>query len=344
MEKYIVYGVCSDVRHERVETILNGGVIAYWCDSNPAYWDEAKNIFPPEKIKENPEAVIVICCFPVKQVMAKLRALGCQNKFLVYPFLGYYFYIESNKEFIFDEARRWTMEHKEEIISYYDMTDTVTDYTLKTSFAQRLMTVPELVAPEDVSEIDALDYFYDDKLNPRGDVTLVDGGAFDGDSIQVIHKKFQNRLKKVYAFEPDKKNAARLKENLTKAGLIDITEIVPCGMSDVNGIRRFASFGSMASGYTEEGDIEVPIKKVDEVVKEIHGNICIKMDIEGAEISAIKGAAEVIKHHAPYMAICIYHKHKDILEVPKTIKAINPDYKFYLRGGFHTECYAVPIK
>jgi len=57
----------------------------------------------------------------------------------------------------------------------------------------------------------------------------------------------------------------------------------------------------------------------------------IKMDIEGAELSALKGAVETIKEFKPNLAICVYHKGKDILEIPEYLISIVPEYNFYLK-------------
>ena len=58
----------------------------------------------------------------------------------------------------------------------------------------------------------------------------------------------------------------------------------------------------------------------------------IKMDIEGAELSALKGASqETIKKFKLKLAICVYHKGKDILEIPEYLISIVPEYNFYLK-------------
>ena len=57
----------------------------------------------------------------------------------------------------------------------------------------------------------------------------------------------------------------------------------------------------------------------------------IKIDIEGAELSALKGAAETIKKFKPKLAICVYHKGKDIVEIPEYLISILPEYNFYLK-------------
>ena len=57
----------------------------------------------------------------------------------------------------------------------------------------------------------------------------------------------------------------------------------------------------------------------------------IKMDIEGAEYKALKGAERVIRKCHPKLAISVYHKPEDIFDIPSLILEYNSDYRFYLR-------------
>lgn len=71
----------------------------------------------------------------------------------------------------------------------------------------------------------------------------------------------------------------------------------------------------------------------------------IKMDIEGAELDALKGAETVIKKNHPKLAICIYHKNEDMVSIIEYIHQIVPEYKIYVRHHSRcvneTVCYAV---
>ncbi|MBM1175077.1 FkbM family methyltransferase [Microvirga arabica] len=55
----------------------------------------------------------------------------------------------------------------------------------------------------------------------------------------------------------------------------------------------------------------------------------IKMDIEGAEMNALKGAARTIERFKPRIAVCIYHQLFDFYELPQFLLGIREDYKLY---------------
>lgn len=57
----------------------------------------------------------------------------------------------------------------------------------------------------------------------------------------------------------------------------------------------------------------------------------IKMDIEGAELEALKGASHTIKKYKPKLAISVYHNLQDFWEIPQWIDSLEAGYKFHLR-------------
>ena len=73
----------------------------------------------------------------------------------------------------------------------------------------------------------------------------------------------------------------------------------------------------------------------------------IKMDIEGAEYSALKGSINVILTYRPKLAICIYHLWSDRWTIPILLSEYCKNYKFYLKksGPYgETVLFAAPQK
>lgn len=56
----------------------------------------------------------------------------------------------------------------------------------------------------------------------------------------------------------------------------------------------------------------------------------VKMDIEGAELNALKGAEETIRSFRPKLAISIYHRDTDFVDIPEYLNRLDLGYEFYL--------------
>jgi hypothetical protein len=107
---------------------------------------------------------------------------------------------------------------------------------------------------------------------------------------------------------------------------------------------RFNDTNSGNSRVDDSGKDKIDVCTIDKSVDTDRVTF-IKLDIEGAELEALKGAKETILRNKPRLAICVYHKPEDILEIPLYLQEIMPEYKFYLRhdtiGINGTVLYAV---
>jgi FkbM family methyltransferase len=78
-----------------------------------------------------------------------------------------------------------------------------------------------------------------------------------------------------------------------------------------------------------EGGVVVEGVSLDDVVAEHRPASVdfIKMDIEGAELDALRGAVDTIRRFRPSMALSIYHELAHHWEVPRAVLDIDPDYR-----------------
>jgi FkbM family methyltransferase len=57
----------------------------------------------------------------------------------------------------------------------------------------------------------------------------------------------------------------------------------------------------------------------------------IKMDIEGAELPALRGATQTIQRYKPKLAISVYHRLTDFFEIPEFLNSLGVGYRYFLR-------------
>ena len=83
------------------------------------------------------------------------------------------------------------------------------------------------------------------------------------------------------------------------------------------------------SSVSDAGIIKVMGESIDDVLEENGTPITLlKMDIEGSERKALEGARKSIIKYKPRMAISVYHKPEDILEIPNYILTLDNRYNF----------------
>lgn len=160
---------------------------------------------------------------------------------------------------------------------------------------------------------------------------FADVGAYTGDTIQEFVEVTSNKYRKILAFEPDIHNYQKAQEEISDNRI----ELYRKGVGSKGGNLFFQNgTGKLDAGahvITNKNDAssEIEVVCLDSFMEE--RITYIKMDIEGMELEALRGAERIISEQKPKLAICIYHKTEDIIEIPKFILKLNPKYKLYLR-------------
>lgn len=188
-------------------------------------------------------------------------------------------------------------------------------------------------------------YFSPDFMKYEEQEIFVDVGCLNlGSSLKL--KEYCKQLSKVYAFEPDPVNYECCMERKHLLGRTE-TIVLPYGAWSEKTTLSFNSglLGSSGLSDSGEGNTIISVVPIDEMIDAADKVTFLKMDIEGSEQEALKGARQVISRNKPKLAICIYHKPDDMWTIPMYIKKLVPEYKLYIRhhstGPDETVLYAV---
>lgn len=154
---------------------------------------------------------------------------------------------------------------------------------------------------------------------------IVDSGAYNGDTVEEFLSVTNSSAGRIYALEPDKKNFAKLVRNTDTFPFVRPMNVAAYKQDTTLFFKKAAGRQSRISNEGEE----IEAIRIDSLGDE---NISlIKMDIEGSELDAIKGAEKTISTLKPKLYICAYHRNEDMFSIPLEISRIRNDYSFYFR-------------
>jgi FkbM family methyltransferase len=190
-------------------------------------------------------------------------------------------------------------------------------------------------------------YFCDDIIRlERAKEVFVDCGAFDFETSLEFIFLSNNSYQHIYAFEPSPAYIRLIELCRERYRLKNVT-IFPYAVGDRKRNVLFDVYDSIGGmAVNAAGDMTCAMESLDGLLLEKKAvPTFIKMDIEGMEVYALKGAAKIIARDSPKLAISVYHKLEHLWEVPLGIHGMNPKYDFYMRqhAAFaETVCYAIP--
>ena len=172
-------------------------------------------------------------------------------------------------------------------------------------------------------------------------LTFVDGGAYNGDTYLELCSVAD--VKSAYLFEPDAANFSQLTRQVSQAGLM--AQCLPLGLADSYRILSFNGGSGEGAAISDFGTAHIAVAALDDILAECTVDF-IKLDVEGAELLALKGACKLIQRSRPVLALSLYHCPNDLWELPLALSSICQDYRFHVRQHFFNsfDCvlYAVP--
>lgn len=188
------------------------------------------------------------------------------------------------------------------------------------------------VLPFNLAEMERHAYGSGEHFVQPGDVVL-DCGASDGDFTREV---LRAGAKLVVSIEVSPSSVECLRRNLAPEiagnrvivypkGVWDRDDSLTLNVDDTN----FAANSVVMHSGSLHPQVKVPLTTVDKIVAELNLPRVdfIKMDVEGAEIPAIRGAYDTIERFKPRLAIATEHKPDDESTIPFTVRAIRPDYR-----------------
>ncbi len=164
-----------------------------------------------------------------------------------------------------------------------------------------------------------------------GDV-VIDGGGCWGDTALYFADRVGERGR-VVCFEFDADNLVLLDRNLSHnqhlTPQIELAKHALWEKSDET--LRYSPCGP-ATSVGGGGEREVTTLSIDDLVdrRGLERVDFIKMDIEGAEAAALRGAERTIRRWLPKLAISAYHKPDDLAVLPAWIASLGLGYRIHL--------------
>ena len=328
LDKAIVFGAGSSGISAKQVLEKKSVEVRYFVDNNKSIHGtviDGLSVQSPSNLLKDKDIAVLIASDWSKEIAVQLREMKHEH----------YFYFG----FCFD-YERWIGHFSPNVITenlnkleqvYHLLEDDLSRQVFASIVKFRLTLDPEYLI------FSSYDQYFHSIVRPVNHDVIIDGGAWIGDSATA----FGNQLKgdcHIFSFEPTRENYDRLIHNISKEHLSDTVRPVnaglwsnSCQMSVDNTLAN-----SMQYQVSEGRHESIRVVDLDSFVQDEETVVnLVKMDIEGSEIEALKGAQRTLSEQKPKLQISIYHRPDDLWKIPLLINNINSDYKFYL--GHHSQ-------
>jgi len=198
------------------------------------------------------------------------------------------------------------------------------------------------------------------------DEVYVDGGPYLGDTVEQFIRAVGGDFRHIHSFEPVAANNTEIRKRLYTlqneyardfAGRITLSDkglwsseatlhFNPGGvinpfdahnrvLPNAAHLVEAGMLGHVYDAATEQAaSVKVPVTSIDRAT---NGDASfIKLEIEGAELEALKGAVDTIRRNRPQMALSVYHKPEDLTAIPGFLAELDSPYRLGFRQHYPT--------
>lgn len=191
----------------------------------------------------------------------------------------------------------------------------------------------------------------------KGDVNFFDIGAYDGDTLRSMREYFPKDFPnfKLTCVEPDLISFTSLKSwcevnkpdaTLMHAAAGSLSKSVPFSSTGELSSKSVGGPQLSDSDNMDDSQDFVKVLRLDDFGLEFSPTH-VKMDIEGAELEALQGFSSTLKTWRPKLAISLYHKPRDMVEIPEFLFSLLSNYAWFVRcygaHGYDTILYGIPL-
>lgn len=178
---------------------------------------------------------------------------------------------------------------------------------------------------------------YFDVFLPEKNEVYIDIGGFQGETTLSFLQWCNNEYSSIYIFEPNE-HSFKICQSKIKEHQLQNCYIYNWAVWDSCGNKPFDTsdhFRQMAH-IDEHGECLVKTVALDSMDFSGKSVSFIKIDAEGAEKEIIQGASKIIKKDKPKLAVSVYHKPNDYIELAELLLEIEPEYKLCFRQ-YHSD-------
>lgn len=319
---------------------LRSGIdVNAFIDNDPSKQGQFINNIPIIPLQSVSKKAVIIICTTVHWYPIAKQLEEQKYHYISYPLLTLFDSKRFSPELTFEHMQEDIIENADK---YFDIFNKLADEKSKVTFSNLIKFRISLNPLESFQNIDdPNDEYFDENILPlTKNEIFIDGGGYVGDTVRrFIDKK--KSYKHIYYFEPDRDLFLQAKEELENQNNVTFAN---CGLYSRSATLSFNLTGDVDGFIDPDGEFKIEAVALDDFVKE--KITFIKLDVEGAEQEAIKGAEKHISSERPKMAVAIYHKPSDLWKIPVQISSINDKYKYYLRHysqtSLDTVLYCVP--